>query len=308
MVMLAAVLGTVARAETRPLTLGTSTQGGGFSLYGDELAAAINAVDPGLKVMSRPTRGTDENIPLLEQGELDMALVQGTVAYEALVGVGRPRADLRILTAMYASPGVFAVRGDVSARTLDDLKGQTVVFGTEGSGLVVLADYVLEGLGLDMRRDFDAVFVSAAAESPRKVIDGEAVALWGAGVGWPGFERVAGAPQGARFIGLDEAQREKVRARHGFLMPMQLPAGSYPGQDEAIDTVGSWNLVLIRSDLPETLAYRLMSAIDKAGPALTARLEQAGETTPANTAVAAPERRLLHPGVERYLVEIGLLE
>lgn len=296
-----------AGAEPVGVTLGTSTQGGGFSLYGNALAEAINAADPGLKVEPRSTRGTGENLPLLEKGELDIALVQGTSAYEALAGIGQPKSELKILTAMYSSPGVFAVRGDVEARSIDDLKGRTVVFGTEASGLVVMANYVLDGLGLDMRRDFDAIFVKRASESPPKVIGGEAVALWGAGVGWPGFVKVSEGPAGARFIGLTPEQVAKVRAKHSFLKPMQLPAGSYAGQAEAVQTVGSWNFVLTRTDLPEDVAYRLIAAIDKAGPALTAKLDQAAETTPANTAEGAPDKAMIHPGVVRYLTEKGLL-
>ena len=294
-------------AEPVRVTLGTSTQGGGFSLYGTALAEAINAVEPGLKVEPRSTRGTGENLPLLDKGELDIALVQGTSAYEALAGIGQPKSNLKILTAMYSSPGIFAVRGDVDAMSIEDLKGRTVVFGTEASGLVVMANYVLDGLGLDMRRDFDAVFVKRAADSPPKVIGGEAVALWGAGVGWPGFVRVSEGPAGARFIGLTPEQIEQVRAKHSFLKPMRLPAGSYAGQTEAVQTVGSWNFVLTRADLPEDVAYRLIAAIDKAGPALTEKLDQAAETTPANTAEGAPERAMIHPGVVRYLTEKGLL-
>ena len=37
------------------------------------------------------------------------------------------------------------------------------------------------------------------------------------------------------------------------------------------------------------------------------RLPQGRETTAANTAVAAPRPELIHPGVRRYLTEIGLL-
>lgn len=296
-----------ARAEPMRVTLGTSTQGGGFSLYGTALAEAINAVEPALMVEPRSTRGTGENLPLLDKGALDIALVQGTSAYEALAGIGQPKSDLKILTAMYSSPGVFAVRGDVQATTIEDLKGKTVVFGTEASGLVVMANYVLDGLGLDMRRDFDAVFVTRAADSPPKVIGGEAVALWGAGVGWPGFVRVSEGPAGARFIGLTPEQTAQIRAKHSFLKPMRLPAGSYAGQSEAVETVGSWNFVLTRADLPEDIAYRLIAAIDKAGPALTEKLDQAAETTPVNTAEGAPDRAMLHPGVVRYLTEKGLL-
>jgi TRAP-type uncharacterized transport system substrate-binding protein len=36
--------------------------------------------------------------------------VQGEAALEALNGIGRPVADLRIVAAMYATPGMFVVR------------------------------------------------------------------------------------------------------------------------------------------------------------------------------------------------------
>jgi hypothetical protein len=36
------------------------------------------------------------------------------------------------------------------------------------------------------------------------------------------------------------------------------------------------------------------------------RLAQARETTPQNTAAAAPRPELIHPGVQKYLREIGL--
>jgi TRAP-type uncharacterized transport system substrate-binding protein len=42
--------------------------------------------------------------------------------------------------------------------------------------------------------------------------------------------------------------------------------------------------------------------------AIAKRLAQASETTAANTAAAAPKRALIHPGVLRYLNEIGLAQ
>jgi len=35
------------------------------------------------------------------------------------------------------------------------------------------------------------------------VQDGRAAALWGAGIGWPGFSAMAESPGGARFIAPD---------------------------------------------------------------------------------------------------------
>src|SRR5438477_5503237 len=89
------------------LTLGTATPGGGFPLYGNAFAEAMNEADPTLSIEPRNTKGSNENIPLLEKGELDIALVAGEPSYEAFMGIGRPATHLKILTGMYSSPGMF---------------------------------------------------------------------------------------------------------------------------------------------------------------------------------------------------------
>jgi len=290
------------------VVLGTATPGGGFPVYGDAVAATINEIDPSLDVVTRNTKGSTENIPLLEQGALDIALVQGEVAYEAFAGIGRPPADLRIVAAMYSTPGMFVVRGNSFARTIRDLKGQPVVFGARGSGLVILARYVLDGLGLDQAHDFQAIFLDKAGDGPAMVMDGRAMALWGGGIGWPGFKAVAEGPAGARFIAPDADDIRRIRARHSFLKTMTVPPGSYPGQSQPIISVGSWSFIMARPTLADDTAFRLIRAIHRGEATLGARLPQARETTAANTAAATPRPELLHSGVSRYLREVGLLE
>ena len=286
--------------------LGTATPGGGFPVYGAAVAETINEIDPTLAVQPRNTKGSTENVPLLEAGQLDIALVQGEVVHETLSGVGRPPADLKILFAMYSTPGMFVVRADSPYRATADLRGKPVAFGARGSGLVILARYVLDGLGLDQERDFQAVYLDRAGDGPAMVLDGRVAALWGGGLGWPGFTAVAKGPAGARFIAPDTNERARILAKHPFLGPMTVPAGSYPGQDAPIASVGSWSFILARPTLAEDVAYRLARALHRGEAALARRLPQAGETTAANTVAAAPRPELIHPGVLRYLREIGV--
>jgi hypothetical protein len=284
--------------------LGTATPGGGFPLYGDNLAATVNETDPALHVEPRNTKGSTENIPLLEEGKLDIALCTGEPFYEAIEGIGRARANLKIVAAMYSTAGMFIVRGDSAARAISDLKGKPVAFGAKGSGLTILSRYVLEGLGLDQAKDFQAIYLDKAGDGPDMVLDGRAAALWGGGVGWPGFAKVAGA--GGRFIAPTPEEAARIRARHSFLKATTLPANSYPGQTEAIQSVGSWSFVLARPDLADATAYALARAVHQGHAAFVKRLAQGSETTPANTAAAAPNATLIHPGVRKYLKEIGL--
>jgi TRAP transporter TAXI family solute receptor len=290
------------------IKLGTATPGGGFPLYGNNFAEVMNAADPTLLIEPRNTKGSNENIPLLEKGDLDIGLVAGEPAYEAFMGIGRPRTNVMILTAIYSNPGMFVVRADSPYKTIHDLVGQPVAFGAKGSGLPILSRYMLDGLGLKQDEDFKAIYLDHAGDGPAMVIDGRVAALWGAGIGWPGFAAVAASPGGARFIAPDADEIARIRAKHTFLKPLTVPAGSYPGQNDPINSVGSWSFVLARASLPDDVAYRLARTLHGAETALCAKLAQACETTAANSVAAAPSLDLIHPGVLRYLREIGVVK
>ncbi|MGJ5206369.1 TAXI family TRAP transporter solute-binding subunit [Bradyrhizobium sp. HKCCYLR20261] len=291
---------------TRTLSLGTATPGGGFPLYGDAFAKVMTEADPGLPIVPRNTKGSNENIPLLERGELDLGLVAGEPAYQAFMGIDRPKTRLKILTAIFSSPGLFVVRADSPYRNIRDLVGQTVVFGAKGSGLPIMSRYMLDGLGLKQDDDFHAIYLDRAGDGPAMVLDGRAAALWGAGIGWPGFQAMASAPGGARFIAPSVEEIAQVRAKHNFLKLLTVPANSYPGQSEAINSIGSWSYVLARENLPDDVAYQLARTLHGAEATLCATLAQACETTAANTVAAAPSLDLIHPGVLKYLREVGL--
>jgi TRAP transporter TAXI family solute receptor len=289
------------------VTLGTATPGGGFPVYGEAFAETVNQTDSTLNVQPRNTQGSTQNVPLLEAGQLDIALVQGEVVHEAFGGSGRPPVNLKIIVAMYSTPGMFVVRADSPYRTIRDLIGRPVAFGARGSGLVILARYVLDGMGLNQDRDFQAIYLDRAGDGPAMVESGRAAALWGGGLGWPGFDAVAKAPGGARFIAPNADEIDRILAKHPFLRRLTIPAGSYPGQDLPISSVGSWSFVLARPTLPDDIAYRLVRALHRGEKMIGSRLLQARETTMANTVAAAPRLDFIHPGVLRYLREIGLI-
>jgi TRAP transporter TAXI family solute receptor len=137
------------------------------------------------------------------------------------------------------------------------------------------------------------------------VLDGRAAALWGGGIGWPGFTTVA--KEGGRFIAPSADESARIRAKHGFLKPITVAAGSYPGIDAPLQSVGSFSFILARPTLADDTAYRLARALHRGEAALAQKLDQARETTAANTVAAAPRQDLIHPGVLRYLREADVV-
>ena len=183
------------------LVLGTSTPGGGFPVYGAAFTEVLNAQEPRLRIEARNTKGSAENLPLLEAGKLDLGLVAGEFASATMA---KPETKLRIVAAMYSSPGLFIVKGDSPVRSIQDLKGKPVVLGTQGSGVTVLGRNVLEALNVAV----EGITLEKAADGPPMLLDGRAAALWGAGVGWPAFGAIA--KQGGRFIAPNSSEIELI--------------------------------------------------------------------------------------------------
>ena len=88
---------------------------------------------------------------------------------------------------------------------------------------------------------------------------------------------------------------------------------TYQGDHYSLDViifvgyrVKSRGAVLACASLPDDVAYRLAKALHQGHAALAAKLDQAQESTLENTLAAAPTRELIHPGVLKYMKEVGL--
>jgi TRAP transporter TAXI family solute receptor len=304
----AAGTATAAVAQQGGLKFATGSEGGGFVVYASAFVDAVKWANPKIGVRPLPTRGSLENVPLLETGTVDIGLVSGEMVQEVFNPKDRPPTQLKVITTAYSSPGMFVVRADSRYRTIKDLIGRPVVWNARGSGLALQGRYVMEGLGLDADKDFEAIYPTSLVEGPIMILEGRASALWGAGNRWPGFVKIANDARGARFITPEAEQITRIVDKYPFMRRISIPAGRYSGQSDALLTVGSWSYVLARPNLDEAAGYDLAAALHKAERMGNMFGGQVDESTARNTLKALPRQDALHPGVERYFREIGLIK
>jgi hypothetical protein len=296
-----------AAAQDVKLKLGTALEGGGFQNYGMSLIDGLRTADPTMEVKAVTTRGIRDNVSLLEDGKLDIALVFGEMTEELFTATDKPPTRLKVVTVMYSTPGMFVVRADSRYRTIGDLKGRRVVWNPRNGGLAVQARYVMEGIGLDPDKDFEAVYTDNLKQGPEMVIDGAAAALWGSGNRWPGFVTVANSSRGARFIAPTEEEIARIREKYPFFARQVVPANLYPGQYDPIPTVGTWGFVLARGDLDKTAGFRLAAALHKIERANLLH-KMLSESTARNTLSAVASTDMLQPGVLEYYKKAGIVK
>ncbi len=136
-IVIAAAFYFVDPAPPHEITLATGLEGGAYDEFGRKLATRLNA--EGLTVHLRPTKGSVENLSLLQatDNDVSIALVQSGIVRD-----GETR--LRSLGALFHEPLWVFTRRDFNLPSLHDLRGRKVAIGPEGSGTRPVALRVFE--------------------------------------------------------------------------------------------------------------------------------------------------------------------
>lgn len=237
-------------APARFLTLGTAGTGGIYYPLGGALASRLSVADSSRRFTAEVTGGSLENVNRIRSGEMDVGLAVATTVHEAYTG-GRDfdgaYRDLRIVAPLYPNVTHVLVADGSGVGSVGDLAGRRVSVGSPGSGTEQVARQVLAayGLGYDAVDEEFLSFTESSAALRDRAID---AAIFS--VGYPAsavLEATTGAD--ARLVGIDEEHRGILRARHPYYSAGTIPAGSYPGQDEAVPTVAVMNWIVVDESL-----------------------------------------------------------
>ena len=177
--------------------------------------------------------------------------------------------------------------------------------GRENSGTIGSNSVLLSGLGVDFDNDFE--FVHAGyGPSADALANGQAVAA-GLPAGPPtsAITKLMSA-NGDKFtlLNVTDEEAEKMDGGRGLWVPYTIPAGTYPGVDEDVQTIAQPNFLAVNGDVPEEHVYLLTKTLYETLPFLQA-------IHPATKAMAVEQAMAglpvpLHEGAIRYYKEVGL--
>lgn len=232
-ILLSASLCSCGNGDT--LRMGTGNVGGHYYNYGNVLREYAGDV---LDV--KRTAGSQANMRLLNEGFVDVAIVQSDVLSEAVNGTGdfsgEPVSDVRAVAGLYSEAFQLVVRSDSDIYELADLKGKKMSVGEEGSGVAKNAEYLFRSAGVDIS-DTETVYMSYA-ESAAALEKGDIDA----------FFLIVGAPAAVvselaestdvRFVAPDSTAIKYMTSLYKGYSQVTVPAGTYRGQNEDLVTVG----------------------------------------------------------------------
>ncbi len=304
-------------ADDQNYLLATASTGGTYYPVGVALATLIKVkLQPKDKINMSAinSAGSGENIKLMRDNEVQFAILQGLYGAYARNGSGPlksegPQKELRSISMLWSNVEHFVVKNDyVKTGTIEDmagLAGKKVSLGKKNSGTLGSNRTILDNLGINPD-SYDLAYMGYGP-SADAMQNGQIEAMsTPAGVPVSAVTR-AFAAMGGDITVLDFTKEQMKKANGDFdelWTAYNIPAGTYPGQDEDINTIAQPNFLAVRSDVPEETIYKITKTIYENLPFLQS-IHPATKAMSLERAIAGLPLPL-HPGAVRYFEEVGV--
>ncbi|MCP1319734.1 TAXI family TRAP transporter solute-binding subunit [Halomonas sp. 707B3] len=301
----ASMLAVALPASAQQLSIATGGTGGVYYPIGGGFAEMINNHIEGAQATAEVTGASVENMGLIMRGDADMALALADTVYQAYTGTGdfdgRQIENTRALASVYPNAVQLVTLAESDIQSIADLAGKRVSVGAPGSGTELNARALLEANGVSYE-DFTPQRLNFN-ETADAIRDGDIDAgFWSVGPPTSSILNLA-ATRDIRLISLTDEEIANAQEAEAVFAPYELAAGMYDGMDEAVQTIGIPNVLVVNSDMDEELAYQLTQLLFENTDELIAVHPAANDTTIEFTMNSTPVP--LHPGAIRYFEEVG---
>jgi hypothetical protein len=280
------------------------TWGDASTHFTSALRTALVQTMPGVQIELLDSTAGVTNLAMLQRNEVDAVSTYADVAYLASVGQLEDMAgafdDIRAIAALPLRELQVVLAPDSPIRSIRDLRGRRVSLGPPGTGVAITAGLLLSAFGIeshDIRAEHLA-FDEAVLPVMNREID---AAFWGGR--FPNPNIAAATRHGARLLQVVGPEIEHFRAEYPFLRATVIPAGTYPGIEHVVHTVGVDGIFVCRAELDERLVYNLTKAFFQA---VSTSGRDVRMLRGFNMSRAAATPLPLHPGAARYYREIEM--
>jgi TRAP transporter TAXI family solute receptor len=301
------------------ITLGSAPVGGVFNQVGAAIASVVNEYkgDTDWKVQAKGTKGSKQNIRMLDKGEIQLGMSNSAISFHAVRGLSGWDKEYKIRTVVTLAPniGLFITKKDSGINTIADLKGKRVSVGPAGAGFEMFLGPLLAAHGINYSGSADGADFSPQNEdysaAVQSLADGNAdAAFMGGATPTPAVVQACNTND-IQFVSYDPNVLTNLIKDYPFFSPAKIPATTkdgkptYKGMESDFEAmnVGSMQLIT-HADVDEELIYNLTKTIwenrdeiVKQHPAAKAINEQ---NAARNTGTE------FHPGAIRFYKEIGI--
>jgi TRAP transporter TAXI family solute receptor len=246
-------------AEVRQLSKGTATVGGIFYNIGSPLAQCVNKALPEVNVTAEVTEGSTENLRLIDQKKMELAVISPQIGYLARNGQAMfkdHKIDIYAVVRLLPNANVWVTLEKSDIKTISDLKGHKVAVGPASGGLGVLARTQLEANGIDYKKDIKPFFMGAG-DMAEALKDGSVDAAFLT----EELAQMVATTHRIRVLSWNDKERNAFLAKNPYYGPYTTPPGTFKGVDYPVKTLDNGIQLICSPSLDEQLVYKLTKAI-----------------------------------------------
>jgi TRAP transporter TAXI family solute receptor len=291
------------QAQTQYINIATGGTAGTYFPLGGAMAEILNSNIPGVNATAEATNASVANVNLLNGGSVQLAFIQNDISYYASEGVemfaDNQVSGLQALATLYPETVQIITLDKSGINTVADMKGKRIAVGAAGSGVEANARQILAANGITYD-DINVQYLSFA-EAANGLKDGNI----DAGFITAGFPTAAiqdiAAQHNVVLIPVTDETADKLIAQYPFYTRVTIPAGTYPKQDEDVQSVAVKAMLVTTEGMDEQMAYDVTKAIYTSLDKLKAAHSVGALITKesAKDGISIP----MHPGAEKYFNE-----
>jgi hypothetical protein len=258
---------TSAWAATTFMSIGTGSTGGTFSPVGVILANVFNEElgEDGYKFTAQASGGSTENLEMIRNKEMPMAVCGSVPAANAYEGVdkyeGKAIKHVRFVTALWPEAIQLMYREDSGIETLADFKGKKISVGPAAGGGVFYLPIILKeynGMSFD---DFDPQYLGYG-DSVQALQNGLIDACYlAAGLPTSAVSQLYAGQVDVGMIEFTDEEINKISSAAPFFTKVVIPEETYPKQDKSLQTLAIKSSFICDEEVDDEVIYRMLEAL-----------------------------------------------
>ncbi len=283
-------------------SIGTGGQSGIYYPFGGALAKVWSENVPDVNAKAEVTAASVENTIKVVRGDMIAGIAMGNVVLDAYKGEGKfpTKMPVNTLFALYPNLVHTLTLEKSGITSLSQLKGKRISLGAPASGTAVTSAALLESLGIDVKRDIDAVYLNYS-ETTNALANGQIDAgfiVGGQGVG--AVTQIA-LTHKIKVLSITPEESAMFMKKYPAYSSYDIPADVYNNVGE-VSTLSVWNVLVVNAKMSDDMAYNLTKAAYENIGDVRKVVKMAEMTTPENAdrLQGVP----LHPGAQKYLDSI----
>jgi len=297
-------LGLTVEAKQVELNIGTAGMGGAYYPMGQGLANLVTDYVEDVSMVPVVTGGSVANPRLASEGEIDFGLTNANVAYFAYLGEGKYDKKLNISAVIPLHPSLLHIitLANSPINSFTDIKGKKVGVGTAGGGTIAFIKNLLKEYEMTID-EITPSFLSYADEFTQLGDKNLDICFMLAGYPASAATQIA-ATHKIKFIDLEDEHFVNLMKEYPYYTKIVVPKDVYKLEKDA-QAIGVPNVLIVNNDLDEELVYQITKAIVE-------NLDELRETNATAKQIDLSKAKGIpipfHPGAEKYLKEVGILD